>query len=334
MDILSSMDSIEECKVLLKSGVKEIYCGYVREEWMEKFGVHSGFMNIAPNKRCKIKGNITTYDELVEVSNEVKKYDGRLFITLNAFYYTSDLYDILYRMLSDIRNAGVYGVIVTDVAMMKYITEKFPELYLVLSCCNQANNKMSIEFFRNLGVNRITFPRHIMTKDMVEIVKEFPDVDFEFFVLDGRSVYDDGNCKPIHNCGDFCNEIWGYEYYKNGGYESLDYNELKEMYSAKDSFNQWIKCLSAWDAYSKNGWQSVSCGACAVPELIKYDNVKALKIVGRGINTVTKIQLVRIVKKMIEMAKLSNGKESEIEMIKGVFGIPEFCDKSIRCMMR
>lgn len=343
MEILSPIDTIKECKLLMKSGSKELFCGYIPQKWIKRYGTNKDLpacrdggpvVNISPNKRGWIKANITLKEELNEFSSEIKANGGKLFITLNAFYYTSDAYDLLDEILNDLCDSDIYGVIVTDVALIKYISKNYHNLYIALSCCNQACNVEAVDFFVGLGVDRITFPRHISVKDMIDIVKQRPDTDFEVFVLDGRCIYDDGNCKAMHNFGNFCKEQWEYNYYKDGGKTSLSYDEMKNSYSAEEYFKHWTKCLSAWDVSTKGGWQSVSCGACFVPEFVKYKNIKAMKIAGRGMNTSTKLHLVRLVNRMLNIAQGENAVFEEMQLVKDTFGIPEYCDNHIRCITR
>lgn len=343
MEILAPIDSYEEMKLLIAAGATELYCGYVRKEWINKFGYNDNasgstgkntVMKISINKRTLITGQITSKDELIRMSKMAKSFGVKIYVTFNAFYYTNEIYDILLRHLEDVSKANVSGVIVTDVALIRFISNRYPKLKIVLSCCNQVSNEYASYFFENMGVKRITFPRHITINDMVQIAKMNSDMEYEAFVFDGRCVYDDGNCKPIHNFGHFCREQWDTEYYKDGENKALSYEETKRLIENEWLYKQWSRCFLSWKAVSNNGWGALSCGACAIPRFIECDNIKALKIAGRGLSAVAKIKIIRMVKKMLLIASKESSDEKEIELVKKTFGLPELCDNHSRCLMR
>lgn len=337
MNILAPIDSIKEAKLLINAGATELFCGFVNKKWVDKFGLQKNnilgndIMNVSINKRTPLNSSISDEEELVEILKNTKIKGVKLFVTLNAFYYPEFTYEYLDLHLEILYRIDVDGVIVTDVGVVQYIKNKFPNMYVVLSCCNQVTNSYSAKFFKSLGVDRITFPRHIDVEEMLEVSSSISDIEYEYFVLDERCIYDDGNCKPLHNLGHFCMQRWEYEYFACEKGLDENYENIKSLRMNECEYIQWSKPYISSDTIC-NGWRGMSCSACTVPIVLKRNNITSLKIAGRGLNIHTKIMMIRMVKKIIYLAKEENAIELEKEYIKNIFGIPEMCDMKERCL--
>lgn len=330
MNILTPFDSLEECRLLIKEGVKEFYCGYISKTWINMFGLaqtNTNLLSISSNKRCSVDANVKSEEELNSVAKFINDNSAHLFVTLNAFYYPDYIYPYLDEILSTLYRAHVYGIIVTDISLIKYIKSRY-DFYLVLSCCNQVTNSNAVKFYKNLGINRITFPRHIKISEMVTILSEFPEMDFEVFCLDGKCIYDDGNCKIIHNYGRICLEQWNYEFYKNDN--NLTFEEEKNLINAFETFNLWTDIEKEKAANDNNKWKNVTCTACIIPEIKHYSNLKALKISGRGLSLFIKISFIRLIKKLL----ICEDKNVIVDLVSKFFGDKSLCEKHIRCMTR
>lgn len=342
MQIISPVDSAYEAELLFKAGATELFCGYLPLEWIERYQILKGshvqsqksseLISVSLNKRNNLDGNITNRYELLEIIKVKERYGGKTFVTLNAFYYTSEEYGFLEKYVRELLNWGIDGFIVTDVSLIVFIHRRFPQCYLILSCCNQIANTYSINMFKDLGVRRITFPRHITLSEIEIICCSEVEMDYECFVLDSRCVYDDGNCRAMHNLGHFCMEQWDYEYYRADGKEYVDFEEIEKIRLNEMKFVQWSKPYLALNA-KNNGWYAISCAACLVPFLIKHEKMKSLKVAGRGLDTKNKIQMVRTVKKMISLAHEDNAVQKEKEYISKLVGVPELCDLQYRCLV-
>lgn len=342
MRILSPVDSASEAEILFKAGASELFCGYLPKDWIERYQLLKGshlqslretdLLSVSLNKRNNLDGNITDREELQKIVEAANRYNGKIFVTLNAFYFTNEEYDYLETYIAEVLATGVYGFIVTDVALIRFIHKRHPECYLVLSCCNQMANIHSIGFFKEIGVSRITFPRHVTLEELIQISNCEVEMDYECFVLDSRCVYDDGNCRAMHNLGHFCMEQWDYEYFRSDRKEYVDYEELEKIRANEMKFVQWSKPYLSQSA-KNNGWYSISCAACTIPFLNKNEKMKSLKIAGRGLDTRSKIQMVRTVKKMISLADEENAVQKEKEYICKLVGVPQLCERQSRCLV-
>ena len=342
MNILSPVDSAKEAELLIKAGATELFCGYIPKSWSEKYQVIEGehvqskkkaeLLSVSLNKRNNIEGNITDCDELVNILKIANENNVKVYITLNAFYYTEHEYDYIKNYIQELLDLGVYGFIVTDVALISFIHEYFPQAVIVLSCCNQVANSACAKFFGDLGVKRITFPRHVTLDEILNIASNVPELEYECFVLDSRCVYDDGNCRAMHNFGHFCMEQWDLEYFDCTGKKDISYQEIEDIRQNEIDFTKWSKPYLSLNARN-HGWYAISCCACAIPYLLKQGNLKSLKIAGRGLDTTSKIMMVRAVTKMLSIANNSeNPVKDEKDYICKLVGVPELCENQTRCL--
>lgn len=346
MKILAPVDSAEEAAILMKAGAEELFCGYIPNDWKNEYQTFYGertqtqetteLLTVSLNKRNNLEGNVSFEDELKKIVSLAKKENVKIFVTLNAFYYTQCMYAYLKKYIARLVEIGVYGFIVTDVGLIGFIKENFPDVYIVLSCCNQVANRSSAAFFSKIGVNRITFPRHVTLEEITEICSSLPNVKFECFILDARCIYDDGNCRAIHNLGHFCMDQWEYETFHSCKYlKDISYDEIQAVRENEKKFTEWTKPYLSQDG-KYNGWFPISCSACAVPILKACTNMISLKIAGRGLNTISKIMMVRAAKKMINISEELPRNEAilkEREYISNLVGIPQMCENQSRCLM-
>lgn len=337
MKILAPINSADEISLLCKAGAEEFFCGYVPESWLHKYNKSLfkdgsfGQMQISINKRDGINQNITDIMLLKAAREESRKNNCKLYITLNYLFYPEEAYVQIKELLEEIKPLDIDGIIVTDVGLIQYLNEYYPEINIILSTCQSVSNSLSAKFFENLGVKRITFPRHISLDEVINITNAVPDIEYECFILEGKCIYDDGNCKALHSTGNFCCDQWEYSYFHTQQ-ETFDYNEIQKLCDNENSFKKWTKPYPSVNT-KINGWPYVGCAICAIPMLIQKANITTLKLSGRGASLGEKVALVRFVSKAIKMAIGGKPTEEIREYGKKVLGIPEMCELRNRCYL-
>lgn len=337
MKILTPVNTANEVELLKKAGAEEFFCGYVPYYWIKKYnkslyqdGTYR-IMQISNNKRDGISQNITDINNLKELADKVREVNCKLYVTLNFFFYPQESYEELNMILDEIKMLDISGVIITDVGLINYIRNNYPDISLVLSTCQSIYNSYAVKFFKEMGITRITFPRHITLDEIIEITNAEPNIEYECFILEGKCIYDDGNCKALHGVGNFCCDQWEYSYYRTDD-KDFTYKEIQKLSENELCFKNWTKPYPSVDA-KVNGWPYVGCGICAIPQLIKQSNITTLKISGRGITIGEKLSLIRYVKRAISMAENGKDAASIREYGKKVLGIPEMCDLKSRCYL-
>lgn len=229
MNTLVPFSNIEQMNELISFGVKELFCGYVPYKWIKKFNKDSllGTLIVPLNKRANISANLTSRDDLIRAVTIAREKNVKLFITVNALYYPDPLWKYLKAYLVELESCGVEHCIVSDIALMKYITENMRQ-YITVSCLNNVINSFQVYFYKQFRVERIVFPRHISLQSIIQICKQHPDMQFEYFIISDKCIYDDGNCH--------CNDPWNTEYYNKNGDEitpDIENDLLKNEYEFK-----------------------------------------------------------------------------------------------------
>jgi len=337
MNILAPIDNSGEIPVLCKMGANEFFCGYIPEQWLEKYskshccdGKWREFQ-ISLNKRENMSQNVSSLDILRRMVLEAERFNASLFLTLNATSYPSEAYPDLDQYVHDVLSVGIHGLIVTDIGLVKFIRANYLKAKLILSTCQLVTNCYSNRFFEKMGIQRITFPRNISLPEMVRITKSIPNMEYECFIIDGKCIYEDSNCRTIHNAGMFCIDQWDYQYYRADGAE-YNCDEMNRLLGNEATFRKWSKGYPSWDTRI-HGWSNARCGICALPTLLNHSNITSLKIAGRGCTLAEKCAMVQFVRRAIRKVQ-NGGTEKELEDYgKSAFHIPEMCDNKSRCFM-
>ena len=338
MKILAPINNTNEIPILSKAGAEEFFCGYVPDTWLKKYNKclfqdnENRFMQISINKRDGINHNITDLFVLKEIIREAKSSNSKIYVTLNYLFYPEDAYKELDDVINEFSNLGVDGLIVTDIGIINFISKNYPNITLILSTCQSVFNSWAINYYKEMGIKRITFPRHSSLSEICDMSYNVNDMEFECFILDeGKCIYDDGNCKALHGIGNFCLEQWEYNHYAIND-KSLNYIQMENLYECEELFKRWTKPYPTIRT-KVNGWTSVGCAICAIPKLMQSSNITTLKISGRGTSVVEKFGLIKYVKKAIKMSEKGMSREDLREYGKKTFGIPEHCDSKIRCYL-
>jgi U32 family peptidase len=334
MKILAPVDKPKEIPLLSKAGATEFYCGYIPQSWVEKYNKNFSIdgkwnnLQVSINRRERLNANVQSIQDLKIMVNEAKLHKCELFLTLNTMYYPQEVYEELISYINDVNDAGISGLIVSDPGLITFIKTYFSNIKLILSCCTPVYNKWSNRFFVNLGIERITFPRHMTIKEVVDISKSLPTVEYECFILDGKCIYDDGHCNAMDCAGRICVDQWENNYYSSNN--ELTYQDYQDLYRNEMIFTKWSKPYSSF-LQTRKGWGAFTCGVCAIPTLINESNVTTLKLAGRGWGISEKFKIVRFVNQIITLSKSGVSSEDIKKYAKDIFPDSELCDKKQRC---
>lgn len=300
MKILSPIDKASEVDLLADAGADEFYGGYVSDKWRGKYSMLG-----SANHRYFPSAQIASEKELKALIKAAHGRGMKLYLTMNAPYYSVEQYADL---LEDARKYFAFGVdafIISDLGLILRMRDKLPEAHIHLSTLGTIFNSQSAAFFHGFGVDRMVFPRELTLKEIKGITTANPDVFFDAFVMIGKCPNIEGFCSFTHNSPDL---IWPCE----------------EKYSASA-----LKSGMAADAMidAQAGWSRVNrrqaCGLCAIGAL-EDAGVKALKIVGRGGPTAIKLKAVQAVREMVDMSTAGKNGSTEVahRLYRELFGKP------------
>lgn len=334
MQLLLPIRSIEQAKIYLEDGIRELYCGYISEEWITVFNKpHEQkltTLQVSINRRDYLTSNFTDLKELKDVVDLCKIYNATLFVTLNAAFYAPLAYPYLEKWLNEMEKIGVCHLIVSDIGVMQLITECYKNFRITVSCESQILNIYAISFYRQFRPERIVFPRHITISEIEPILVENPDIEFECFLLSSRCVFDDGNCRCIHDIEPICNEAWITKFFRTDG-KNTSFAENRALKNANQDMTDWIYGIEQ-STNQGFGCGKVLCSICSVYNLSKYPNFTSLKLVGRGM--CFQKQVLEYMKHVIELSE-SNATLSEYQALaQKLFCNESFCSSMLSCNMK
>ena len=297
--ILAPISALREADILLETGANEFYCGYMPDYWWTAFnrsqGRDASRYQIGINKKDVRQANFINLQDLEELHKILTARGATLFLTLNAPCYPQIAYPFLDRVLAEIVEIGIRDIIVTDIGLMRYLSDKYPDIRITVSCLAQITNYYAAKFYESFHVRRIVFPRHILCSEMSHIAQKTPNIEFEFFLFGGKCIYDDGYCRINHDLGPICLDVWHGDFYppnekmrphlQNAAY---DFDRWSHGYPAPEQMDP---CLA-----------NIGCSACALMELVTVPNIVSVKIAGRGKPTEVKKRLVELARMSIDFA--------------------------------
>lgn len=272
MKILSPLDSIEEVEQLAAAGADEFYCGVLEDEWYAKYPV------ISINRRPAGKGHFRRFSDLKKAVSLSHKRGRKVFFTVNEHYYTQEQMTLIMHYIDRACDAGIDGLIVSDYGLMAYLQEKRYQIPIHVSTGGTVFNWRNAAFYKELGAERITFPRHLTIQEIQKLVKTMPAMETTVFILNSRCINVDGFCTFQHGLAR--KEI--FPMFRNAC--MLSYH-VEAMTVDEGGFGKVLNNDSPVVQRQKI-WETIHvddhpCGACALYEF-KTLGITSVKIVGRG----------------------------------------------------
>ncbi len=280
MKIISPVDRLSEVTQLLDAGASELYGGYVPTEWSENFSLYTSI-----NQRTFAAAQIDNLAELQAILSAVHARQVRFSLTLNAPFYTEAQMPALLDYIAEVVDAGVDGLILADLGLLRRIRKLYPSLELHASTLAHLANSEAVAVYADAGINRIVLPRHLPVSEMAAIITTQPHISFDAFLLVGNCPNTEGLCTFHHSSHD---RIWPCETpYTIEAVEPDSATTLQPVIDQQSSWSQTDR---------RHG-----CGLCAVPALHKA-GLSGLKLVGRGAPSVMKTRNVLLADEFINMA--------------------------------
>ena len=295
MNIITPVDKLEEVKVLLDEGVDELYGGFVPKEWIDKYTLYASI-----NQRYFESAQIKTFDDLKNIVAEVHSFGKKFYFTMNSTLYSPSQYDMIAELLLKLKDIGIDGIIAADIGLILLINETGLNIPVHISTLGKAYNHKAVELYKDLGINRVVFPRHLTLKEMKDIAAKCPDMDYDIFMLIGKCPNIEGYCTFQHTSP---NKRWPCEiHYEISAIEN------------DESSEEFIKNQRRWSEIERR----YSCGLCVLRRLGNF-NVRGLKIVGRGAPTKMKVENIRLLKYAVSLLDESMADKEYYQKIKAAY---------------
>jgi len=283
MKLISPVDHLAEVAPLLEAGASELYGGWVPEEWRRGFNLLA-----SPNQRTFAGAQIDSLEELAAIVDRAHRGGATFSLTLNAPFFSDAQVPLLLDYVERCAAAGVDGIILADLGLLRLLRPRFPRIELHASTLAHLGNSAALRMYARQGIDRVVLPRHLTVGEMCNIVEKTPEVRCDAFLLVGKCPNNEGLCSHHHADPD---KIWPCEIpYR---IEPLDAPADPRLETAMARQGSWAK------SDRRHG-----CGLCAIPSLLRV-GISGCKLVGRGAPTMQKVSNLLLAGEFLRLAQTS-----------------------------
>jgi len=298
MKINIGLTSSSEILPLIKAGADEFFCGIIPNEWRRKY--ERFFLSRREEYIC----NFANYNDLGQAISLAHKHQKNIYITFNALYYSNAIYPELQKVLKKIISLGPDGLIIADLGLLLKLKEWGINTPLILSGEFGIFNSYAIKSLERFkSIKRIIIQRYSTIQEIRSLIANFPDYEYEAFILNERCPFVGSHCFASHNL-DLGDHLCFY--FKDcqakivfRGKRSFSY--FDKAYENLCVYNKRDKLLSLCKSITDDEGEKIPahCGLCYLKDL-KACGVGHLKIVSRGRTLEPKLQALSLVKKVID----------------------------------
>ena len=173
IELLAPAGNLERLKIALLYGADAVYIGGY------EYSLRANAINFSQK-------------ELEEAVIFAHKLHKKVYVTVNIVFHNKDL-EHLKEYLKSLSQMRVDAVIVSDIAVIKTITDNNIPLEIHLSTQASTLNYASALFYKNLGVKRVVLAREASKEDMKDI-KVKTGLDIECFISGAMCTSFSGKC--------------------------------------------------------------------------------------------------------------------------------------------
>lgn len=141
IELLAPGGDIDSIKAAILAGADAVYCG------LNKLNARNRATNI-------------TFDDLNGIIHLAHKHKCKIFLTLNIVILESEI-PYLVRLLNQLVNTNIDGVIVQDVGLFYLLSKYFPGLHIHASTQMNTHNEGQILFLNRFNATRVNLSREL-----------------------------------------------------------------------------------------------------------------------------------------------------------------------------
>jgi len=175
VELLAPAGNFEKLKIALEYGADAVYGG-----------VSHFSLRIRSSKEF-------SYESFKEAVSYTHKKGKKIYATINGFPFNSQI-PLLEKHIKKMADLGVDAFIVSTPGVVRLSKEIAPKMPIHLSTQANVMNYLDALFYREVGVKRIIVAREVGLKDLKEIKKRVPDMEFEIFVHGSMCFAYSGRC--------------------------------------------------------------------------------------------------------------------------------------------
>jgi len=176
IEICAPAGNLPSLKAAVDNGADAVYMGYSGDTNLRNFPA----LNFTEDEVCKA----------IQYAHSKAR---RVYITVNAYPQEKEL-PLAYNVVDRAYDSGADAIIASDIAVLSYVKEKYPEKRLHLSVQASASNAQAIEFCRkHFGIKRVVLPR-VLTVDEITALRGQTNVELEIFAMGLLCINSEGQC--------------------------------------------------------------------------------------------------------------------------------------------
>lgn len=173
IELLSPAGDLERLKVTLLYGADACYIGGY------KYGLRANAVNFS-------------IEEIKEACSFAHNLGKKVYLTMNMVFHNED-YEEVKEYIKEVVESGIDAFILSELNLVKYIKENYPNVEVHISTQNTNTNYLSVQFLKSLGVDRVVLAREVGIDD-IEKIGHLVDVDLEVFIHGAMCTFYSGRC--------------------------------------------------------------------------------------------------------------------------------------------
>ena len=173
IELLSPAGDLERLKVTLLYGADACYIGGY------KYGLRANAVNFS-------------IEEIKEACKFAHNLGKKVYLTMNMVFHNED-YEEVKDYIKEVVESGIDAFILSELNLVKYIKENYPNVEVHISTQNTNTNYLSVKFLKSLGVDRVVLAREVGIDD-IEKIGQIVDVDLEVFIHGAMCTFYSGRC--------------------------------------------------------------------------------------------------------------------------------------------
>lgn len=283
MKIACPLSKKDDVAALISAGADEFYVGIVTKRWEKKYTLIG-----SSNRRYFRDSSFMDVAELKTAAQCAEKQGKRIYLALNAPYYTSEQYPLLLKDVKQALGLGIRSFIVADMGLLLRL-QQFKGLHIAMSAVATTFNSQTALFYKKLGAERIILPRHLTIQEIKAIVSKLNGlIELEVFMLYDFCRNVDGFCTFHHGLEELLGMTHGCLYVN--AFQLASNHTNKVLPSVQRIINNRLKSI-AFNTFA---------GATYLPEFKKLD-ITSAKIVGRQLPFGLKRTAVAFIKQSLSL---------------------------------
>jgi len=143
--------------------------------------------------RTMRKGELITSDNLKIATDEARRINKKVYLTLNIFAYDNDIKK-LEQDIEIIKDANPHAIILSDFGILNIVKKELGNIDIHISTQTNTLNSEAVKFWRDLGATRVILARELSKHQIETIRKNVPDIELECFVHGAQCMSYSGRC--------------------------------------------------------------------------------------------------------------------------------------------